>query len=175
MGGQPEISLHPIDFLPLKCASMHSTFYYKRRHHYTFHYSDVPVCFVGFQFAPQDSFSEYPTYKLFWVGWTILGTILGTIVGQLDIHVSKGPLLCTTCTTASPMKWTVALGSKMDYSGGQVDLPKPLWTKSDKEVATNFIFLKLCTVNSNCLKFKIKIENVLYQYQCNMLRWAPAL
>ena len=85
-------------------------------------------------------FSEYPTYKLFWVGWTILGTILGTIVGQLDIHVSKGPLLCTTCTTASPMKWTVALGSKMDYSGGQVDLPKPLWTKSDEEVATNFIF-----------------------------------
>ena len=46
--GEPEISLHPIDFLPLKCASMHSTFYYKRRHHYTFHYSDVPVCFVGF-------------------------------------------------------------------------------------------------------------------------------
>ena len=86
------------------------------------------------------------------MGWTILGTI----VGQLDIHVSKGPLLCTTCTTASPLKWTVALGSKMDYSGGQFDLPKPLWTKSDEEVATNFIFLKLCTVD-----FKIKIEIII--------------
>ena len=39
--GEPEISLHPIDFLPLKCTWIHSTFHYKCILHFIIQYTHI--------------------------------------------------------------------------------------------------------------------------------------